>query len=54
MLLSRCCLLPLYVMHGDEGTSYYLCSGCDYSTDAIDSSQLPKDSIDDTRHDVKA
>lgn len=34
-MTSRCCREALETIHSQEGTSYYICTGCEMATDPI-------------------
>jgi len=35
MLKSKCCQFTVWVYSGGEGTSFYVCDGCDMACDTI-------------------
>lgn len=35
MIVSRCCKERVWVCHGNEGTSYYVCGKCDLACDTM-------------------
>lgn len=37
MIISRCHKVDVYVEHGHEGTSYYVCELCNKAADVISS-----------------
>jgi len=47
MIVSRCCKKDVWVYHGNEGTSFYVCGCCDMACDTLDGSQLIKDDTHD-------
>lgn len=35
MIASQCCKAIVWVHHGNEGTSFYVCSKCDRACDTL-------------------
>ena len=51
MIVSRCCKKQVWVYHGNEGTSFYVCDNCTLPCDTINPSYQTKDSPNVARND---
>lgn len=50
MIISRCCKQSVHVYHANEGTSFYVCNGCERACDTISSTTRMEHDYDVSRN----